>query len=62
MPEGREISNQVLAEAMLKNGEHVHRLALDGNYYCQGNDSECPLWGIQLREAMEAWNDVQREA
>lgn len=52
---GKRSAAKFLMEQKIRNGEHVHRVSADGNTYCEGGDPECPLFGIQLREAMEAW-------
>lgn len=52
---GRREAGKRILEHQLRQGEHVHRVAADGNTYCEGGDPECPLFGIQLREAMQAW-------
>lgn len=52
---GKQSAARFLMEQKVLNGEHVHRVSTDGNTYCEGGDPECPLFGIQLREAMTAW-------
>jgi len=47
---------QVLIEAQLRRGEHVHRVTRDNDAVCEGGDSECSLFAAQLGEAMEAWS------
>jgi hypothetical protein len=43
-------------EALLRRGEHIHRHISPGqDVMCEGGDSECPLWAMQLEEAMESW-------
>lgn len=53
--QGKTIDSLLLAEAMLRRGEHVHRVSANNGTYCAGGDGDCPLFGIQLREAIEAW-------
>ena len=53
---GRNIMQQVLIEAQLRRGEHVHRVTRDNDAVCEGGDSECSLFAAQLGEAMEAWS------
>ena len=53
---GKTLVAMAVRDAALRRGEHVHRVAADNNTYCEGGDSECPLFGIQLREAIEAWH------
>lgn len=53
---GKAIVEKVILEAALRRGEHVHRVSRSGGTTCEGGDSECPLYGIQLVEAMEAWS------
>jgi hypothetical protein len=40
--------------AALRRGEHVHRHVGD-DVLCEGNDSECPVFDMQLKEAMHVW-------
>ncbi len=43
--------NDVLAD-----GGHVHADLINGQQHCMGGDPECPLYSVQLEEAMEAWS------
>lgn len=38
----------------LADGAHVHTARADDEY-CAGGDSECPLFQMQLKEAVETW-------
>ncbi len=44
----------MMYEAALRRGQHVHR-NVNQDETCLGGDSECPIFAIQLEEAMEAW-------
>jgi hypothetical protein len=52
---GKAIIQRVLRDAQLREGGHVHTVGARDGEMCQGGDSECPLFAIQLQEAMEAW-------
>lgn len=55
MAESEQSAAKFLMEYKLRHGEHVHRVSENGDTYCEGGDSDCPLFGIQLREAMQSW-------
>ncbi len=61
MPEERPRQNGVeymrrfMRDGKLAMGMHVHTARPDGNEYCEGGQADCPLFGIQLIEALEAW-------
>lgn len=50
------IVRRVVIDAELRDGKHVHTRNFSHEEMCAGGDSECPLWGVQLQEAMEAWS------
>lgn len=52
---GKAIIQRVIRDAELRNGKHIHTMSARDGEMCQGGDSECPLFHIQLAEAMEAW-------
>ena len=52
---GKAIIQRVIRDAQLRNGDHVHTVNARDGEMCQGGDSECPFFQIQLDEAMEAW-------
>ncbi|MFD4474623.1 hypothetical protein ACFWPU_00700 [Streptomyces sp. NPDC058471] len=43
-------------EVALKNGHHVHAHSAYGDVKCEGGDPECPIFEMQLSEAMTVWN------
>lgn len=53
--QGKRSAARFWLDQKLLNGEHAHRMSVDSSEYCEGGDPECPLFGIQLREAMESW-------
>lgn len=61
---GTSAVDRIIADGALMSGEHVHRMWMrdDEEFLgcddemCLGGDPECPLFGIQLAEAMEAWS------
>lgn len=52
---GKAVIQRVLQEQALREGKHVHTVNARDGEMCQGNDSECSLFSMQLEEAMEAW-------
>lgn len=51
------IVRRVVNDALLRDGKHIHVSNFTNtDEVCQGGDSECPLWNIQLDEAMETWS------
>lgn len=53
---GKGYLTNMLTEAELRRGGHVHSVSYGGGELCVGGDSECYLFAIQLEEAMEAWS------
>lgn len=49
------IIRRVLRDEALREGKHIHTDNARDGEMCQGGDPQCPLWGMQLEEAMEAW-------
>lgn len=48
----RQMTDTLLA-AELNMGQHVHTASAVNGLYCEGGDSECPLFEKQLRALME---------
>lgn len=53
---GRGLTARVMVDAALREGRHVHRAVGYSDMVCAGGDPECPLFALQLKEAMEAWS------
>jgi hypothetical protein len=53
---GRGIVQKVVMDYELIRGGHAHTVSKGGDEMCHGGDPECPLWGVQLAEALEAWS------
>lgn len=47
---------RVRSDVELVRGQHIHTSNHANGEVCEGNDPECPLWLLQLSEAMEAWS------
>jgi hypothetical protein len=47
---------RVVRDAELLGGGHVHTVSHSYDEMCQGGDPECPLWYVQLIEAVETWS------
>lgn len=52
---GTSAVDTIIANGALMSGEHVHRMYVNDEM-CLGGDPECPLWGVQLAEALEVWS------
>lgn len=56
---GRGSGKRIIEEAVLRDhlmdGGHIHRVKANNDTVCEGGDPDCPLWGIQLIEALETW-------
>lgn len=50
------IVRRVVTDRLLREGKHIHTANYSHGETCQGGDPECPLWQMQLREALEAWS------
>lgn len=49
------IIRRVIRDEQLRDGKHIHTASHSQGETCQGGDPECPLWGSQLEEAVQAW-------
>lgn len=54
--QGKSLMSATFRDEKLAQGMHVHTNRADGNTVCEGGDSACALFGIQLIEAMETWS------
>jgi hypothetical protein len=52
----KPIIRRVVTDMELKDGKHIHTDSYRDGEICQGGDPECPLWNMQLDEAMEVWS------
>lgn len=52
----RGVTRAAMINMRLAEGAHVHTVKHDDEY-CAGGDSECPLFQVQLEEAVEAWSE-----
>lgn len=53
---GKSLTARTLADQGVMQGRHVHRMWYNNDETCLGGDSECPVFNMQLEEAMEAWS------
>jgi hypothetical protein len=52
----KPIIQRVVTDMQLKDGKHIHTDNYRDGEICQGGDFSCPLWNMQLDEAMEVWS------
>lgn len=53
---GWPIIKRVVRDMELAEGGHIHTANASSDEMCHGGDPECPLWQMQLTEAMETWS------
>lgn len=51
----RGVMRAATVNLRLADGAHVHTMR-GSDEYCAGGDSECPMFGLQLEEAVTAWD------
>jgi hypothetical protein len=52
---GKAIIRRAIRDMELADGKHVHTVSYSYDEKCEGGDSECALWQMQLEEAVQAW-------